>query len=386
MKRLYFDNAASAWPKAPGVGEAMAGYLADVGCNVGRGDYSSAYTAAGVLLDTRERLCRLFGAPAPQNVIFTPGATYSLNMVLKGLLRPGDRVCTSGLEHNAVLRPLRQLETQGVTVEYLPCAPTGELSLETLRRQLTGDVRLLVLTHASNVCGTLLPIAGAGALCRERGVFFLVDAAQTAGAVPIHMGEMGIDALAFPAHKGLLGPQGLGGLILTDALAAELSPLVAGGTGSISDSLEMPDFLPDRFEAGTLNLPGVYGLHAALEWLECQDTGALRERVRRLTRHLIARLREYEEDGLRVLGTLDARKQVGVVSVGFSGIDNAEAAFRLERDYGIQTRCGLHCAPMAHQTLGTFPHGTVRFSVGPFTRFEEIDYLQGAVGEILMGG
>lgn len=380
MKRTYqFDQAATSFPKAEGVAEAMTEYLTQVGGNVGRGAYPSACDAAEAVLEVRERLCTLLGGPAPQNVILTPGCTYSLNFVLKGLLRPGDRVAVSGLEHNAVLRPLRQMEARGVTVDCLPCRATGELDLAAAERRLTPDTRLVVLTHASNVCGTLLPVAEVGALCRERGIFLCVDAAQTAGSVPIHMGKMHIDALAFPGHKGLLGPQGIGGLIVTDALARALDPLVTGGTGSASDSPEMPELLPDRFEPGTLNLPGVYGLRAALRWLEGQDLEVLRRREIKLTGHLIARLREMEEDGLKIFGTLDAARQVGVVSVDFPRLDNAEAAFQLERDYGVLTRCGLHCAPLAHRTLGTFPAGIVRFSVGPFTRFEDVDYLQAAV-------
>lgn len=384
MKRTYlFDQAATSFPKAEGVAAAMTEYLSQMGANVGRGAYQPAYDAAAVVLDVRERLCALFGGPAPQNVILTPGCTHSLNMVLKGLLTPGDRVVTSTVEHNAVMRPLRQLEARGVNVAYLQCSETGALDPAQAAQQLTPDTKLVVLTHASNVCGTLLPVAEIGALCRERGIFFCVDAAQTAGSVPIHMGEMGIDALAFPGHKALLGPQGIGGLILTDKLAAALEPLVSGGTGSRSDSTELPEALPDRFEAGTLNLPGIYGLRAALQWLESQDLDALRRREIKLTGHLIARLREMEEDGLKILGTLDETKQVGVVSVDFPEIDNAEAAFQLEQNFRVLTRCGLHCAPMAHQTLGTFPQGTVRFSVGPFTRFEDVDLLQAAVCDVM---
>ena len=237
MKRTYqFDQAATSFPKAEGVAEAMTEYLTQVGGNVGRGAYPSAWDAAEAVLEVRERLCTLLGGPAPQNVILTPGCTYSLNFVLKGLLRPGDRVAVSGLEHNAVLRPLRQMEARGVTVDYLPCRATGELDLAAAERRLTPDTRLVVLTHASNVCGTLLPVAEVGALCRERGIFLCVDAAQTAGSVPINMGKMHIDALAFPGHKGLLGPQGIGGLIVTDALARALDPLVTGGTGIVKES------------------------------------------------------------------------------------------------------------------------------------------------------
>ena len=270
MRRVYMDNGATSYPKAPGVGEAMADYILNVGCNIGRGDYAAAYDAASLALETREQVKRLVNGPGARNVIFTPGSTHSLNYLIKGLLRPGDRVVTSPMEHNGVLRPLTQLQAEGVEVDFLPCNDKGELLLEEVPAHLTPGTRAVVLTHASNVCGTILPIGAVGKLCRERGIRFLVDASQTAGAVPIDMEEMGIDGLAFPGHKALLGPQGIGLMVVTDALAGELTPLVAGGTGSVSHELTMPSFLPDRFEAGTLNLPGIYGLHAALTYLEEQ--------------------------------------------------------------------------------------------------------------------
>lgn len=383
--RRYFDCAATSWPKAPGVADAMAAYLRDIGCNVGRGAYQTAYDAGAAVLDVRERLCRMFGGPAPQNVILTSGATHALNLVLGGLLRPGDRVVTTPMEHNSVLRPLHRLEARGVRVDYLACDRQGALLPGQAEALITPEVRLVVLTHASNVCGTRMPIEKIGRLCRENGVFFCVDGAQTAGSLPIDMAAMDIDALALPGHKGLLGPQGIGALLLTDAMAEAVEPLLAGGTGSRSDSLDMPDFLPDRFEAGTLNLPGVYGLQAALRWLEGQDAAALRDREVRLTGHLLARMRELAPGGLGIPGTDRASDRAGIVSVDFLNLDNGEAAFRLDREYGVQCRCGLHCAPLAHRALGTFPRGTVRFSVGPFTRFEDVDYLQAAVWDILGG-
>ena len=383
MRQVYLDNGATSFPKAPGVGRAMAEYVEQVGCNIGRGGYAPAYAAAGAVLEVRERLCALVNGPGARNVLFTSGATWGLNLLLKGLLRPGDRVVTSPMEHNAVLRPLKQLEKQGVIVDYLPCTDRGELMVEELPARLTAGTRAVMLTHASNVSGTVFPIEQVGKLCRERGIFFLVDAAQTLGALPVDMERMGIDGLAFPGHKGLLGPQGIGGVVVTDALARALEPLAAGGTGSQSHLLEMPDALPDRFEAGTLNLPGICGLGAALDYLE-REGQSLREREHRLAGHLWARLTELEEDGLRVLGTGDPEQRVGVVSVDFLRGDNGEMAFRLEQEYGILTRCGLHCAPTAHRTLGTFPQGAVRFSVGPFTSFEEIDYVQDAVYRLLL--
>ena len=381
MDNVYLDNGATSFPKAPGVGEAMCRYVERLGRNVGRGSYAPAMEAAGGVLAVREKLAALVGAPDPRNIIFTPGATWGLNLLLRGLLRPGDRVITSPMEHNAVLRPLEQLRAAGVTVELLPCTDRGELVLDGLAERLPG-ARAVALTHASNVSGTLFPIAQVGALCRQAGVFFLVDAAQTLGVLPVDVAAMGIDGLAFPGHKGLLGPQGIGGLALSPALAQALEPVVSGGTGSMSESLAMPPFLPDKFEAGTLNLPGIFGLGAALDYLAAEGE-ALRARERKLARHLWYRLMELDGEGLRVLGSGEPDRRVGVVSVDFPGRDNGEMAFRLEQEYGVQTRCGLHCAPLAHRTLGTFPQGAVRFSVGPFNTFAEIDYLEGALEELL---
>ena len=381
MDNVYLDNAATSFPKAPGVGEAMCRYVERLGRNVGRGSYAPAMEAAGGVLAVREKLAALVGAPDPRNIIFTPGATWGLNLLLRGLLRPGDRVITSPMEHNAVLRPLEQLRAAGVSVELLPCTDRGELVLDGLAEKLPG-ARAVALTHASNVSGTLFPIGQVGALCRQAGVFFLVDAAQTLGVLPVDVAAMGIDGLAFPGHKGLLGPQGIGGLALSPALAQALEPVVSGGTGSMSESLAMPPFLPDKFEAGTLNLPGIFGLGAALDYLAAEGE-ALRARERKLARHLWYRLMELDGEGLRVLGSGEPDRRVGVVSVDFPGRDNGEMAFRLEQEYGVQTRCGLHCAPLAHRTLGTFPQGAVRFSVGPFNTFAEIDYLEGALEELL---
>ena len=385
MRSVYLDNGATSYPKAPGVGEAMAHYITNIGCNIARGGYQQAYDAAGRVLEIREKLNSLVNGPGSRNVVFAPGATAGLNMLLKGLLRPGDKVLTSPMEHNAVLRPLEQLKKRGVTVELLPCTQRGELILEGLADRLTSDVRAVILCHGSNVSGTRFPIAQVGPLCRERGVFFLVDAAQTLGAIPVDMAAMAIDGLAFPGHKGLLGPQGIGGLVITDTLAGELEPLLSGGTGSMSESLDMPPFLPDRLEAGTLNLPGIFGLGAALDYLEGEGE-ALRIREHKLAGHLWARLMELEEDGVRVLGSRDPSNRTGVVSIDFLKADNGEMAFRLEQEYGIQTRCGLHCAPLAHKTLGTFPQGAVRFSTGPFTTFADIDAAAGAVEALLAGG
>ncbi|MCQ4895106.1 aminotransferase class V-fold PLP-dependent enzyme [Anaerotruncus sp. DFI.9.16] len=383
MQKVYFDHAATSFPKPPEVVSAMVAYMERVGSNVGRGGYASAYEAAGTVLAARERLCALLGGPDPRNVIFTLNVTEALNMILKGFLRPGDHVLVSAVEHNAVMRPLVQLSQTGVAFDRIPCDGEGALCLDALDGLVRPSTRAVVLTHASNVAGTIQPVAQVGAFCRAHGLRFIVDCAQTAGMEPVDMGSMGIDALAFTGHKGLLGPQGTGGFLVTDAFEKELDPLISGGTGSFSHLETVPALLPDRFEAGTLNLPGIYGLHAALGFLEKTGIDVIRARERALTARFLAAV---AEDGrIRVAGPRTAEGRTAVVSLDFPGRDNAEIAFRLDSEYGVMTRCGLHCAPNAHRTLGTYPQGTVRFSFGYGNTEEEIDYASDAIGRILNG-
>lgn len=380
MEHIYLDYGSTAFPKAPGVGQAMADYIDQVGVNIGRGGYEAAYHTAEVVLDTRERLCRLFGWNRPESVIFTSGVTASLNILLKGFLRSGDRVAATSMEHNAVLRPLAQLAQSGVEVEIISCERDGSLPPERLEEALRRRPRALVMTHASNVCGTLLPAEEAAALCRRYGVRMILDCAQTGGVFPVDMLGWGVDALAFAGHKGLLGPQGIGGFLITGEMAMEVTPLLAGGTGSQSHLETMPDFLPDRFEAGTLNLPGIFGLRAALDYVERQGIHTLRQRSIARTDQLLRGLVRIRD--IRVVGRPGTEGRGAVVSVDFLHLDNAQAAYELENRWGIETRCGLHCAPKAHQTLGTYPQGTVRFTPGHATTEEEIDRAVSAIEEI----
>ncbi len=384
MRRIYLDNSSTSFPKAPGVGEAMSRYVTEIGCNIGRGGYGPAYEAGAAVHDTRTRLARMFGFPGPKNVIFTPSVTYSLNYVIQGLLRPGDHVIISAMEHNAVARPCEMLKGRGVEVSVVPADPeTGLLvpgALETLFR---GNTRLMVLCHASNVTGTLQDAAAAGLACRRRGVFFVLDAAQSAGPVPIDREEMKLDGLCLTGHKGLLGPQGTGALLMTDELAEALSPTVFGGTGSKSDLLTMPAFLPDRFEAGTLNLPGIYGLRAALEFLEKTGRDAVRRKEEQLLEEFLDELASVP--AARVVGSAGPGRRIAVCSVDLEGFDNAEAAAVLEGEYGVMTRCGLHCAPMAHRAVGTFPKGTIRFSFGYFNTPEDVREAAAALRDITEG-
>ncbi len=381
MNKIYLDNGSTSFPKAPGVGKAMADFIETVGVNIGRGGYQEAYSAAEVVLDTREQLCRLFHFDQPENVVFTGGITASMNILLKGLLQPGDRVLTTSMEHNAVMRPLRQLEQKGVEVRLIPCKADGTLDLEAFYEMATPGTRALVMTHASNVCGTIMPVKDVAEYCQFLGIKTMVDCAQTAGVLPVDMADWGVDAIAFAGHKGLLGPQGIGGFLIADELAAEVEPLLSGGTGSISHLETVPAFLPDRFEPGTQNLPGIFGLHAALSYLEKVGVEQICQHEMALAARLLEGFSKLE--GIRVVGRRQLTGRTAVVSVDFLQMDNADAAFLLEDEYGIMTRCGLHCAPQAHKTVGTYPQGTVRFVPGRETTEGEIDRALAAVQEIL---
>ena len=384
MEPIYLDNASTSFPKPPQVAQAMFDYVTGCGCNIGRGGYEGAYQAEETVLRTRQQLCRLFHGPDSRCVAFTKNITESLNVLLKGLLRPGDHVLVSAMEHNAVMRPLTQLTRRGVTFDRIPCRPDGTLMTERLPGLLRENTRAVVMLHASNVCGTLLPAAEVGTFCRENGLLFLLDTAQTAGAFPIDMEAMGADALAFTGHKGLRGPQGIGGFLLREELAGQIDPLISGGTGSRSDSERMPDFMPDRFEAGTMNLPGIAGLHAALQYLK--EYGM--ENIARQELAICQRFLDGAQQlpNTRVVGKLDTDKRAAIVSLDFEKMDNPEVAFLLSDRYGVMTRCGLHCAPRAHQTLGTFPQGTVRFSFSHHNTPEEVDICLEGLRQILSQG
>lgn len=377
---VYLDNAATSYPKAPGVASAMADYVEKVGATINRSSYASAQEAGLVTLSLRERLCRLFNHPDPTHAVLTPGATAGLNMVIKGLLRPGDHCLVSSMEHNAVMRPLVQLEREGVAFERIPCDAQGRLRLEALPGMIKLNTRLVVMAHGSNVCGTVQDAEAVGKICRERSVPFALDAAQTAGHIEVDFERFGLAALVVPGHKGLLGPQGIGALLLDADFARRLTPLVAGGTGSASDSEELPDWMPDRFESGTPNMPGVYGWEAALGWLENTGIETLENHEKTLSKRFLEGI--YGLKNVKLYGATVPERRTGVFSVGFLNCDNAEAAWRLEREFGILTRCGLHCAPSAHKTLGSFPEGSVRLSTGWANTEADIDAALSAIAAI----
>ena len=380
MERIYFDNASTSFPKAEGVAEAVYHYLKDCGCNINRGGYDEAYQAEETVLRTRQQLTELFHGPDCRNVVFTRNSTESLNVLLKGFLKAGDHVLVSAMEHNAVMRPLSQLTEQDVSFDRIPCMADGTLDISAMDRLLRENTCAVVMLHASNVCGTLIPVETVGAFCHAHGLRFILDTAQTAGVFPIDMEAMHIDALAFTGHKGLLGPQGIGGFILQPDMVPLVQPLIAGGTGSISHEEQMPSFMPDRFEAGTMNLPGIMGLHAALCWLERETIAAVRSHELELTERFLSGALDIP--CLRVVGRQDIAGRAGVVSVVPENADPALAADALGREYGIMVRVGLHCAPNAHKTLGTFPTGTIRFSFGRWNTPQQVDTALSALREL----
>lgn len=363
--RLYLDHAATSFPKPEGVLEAMRAYAERMGASAGRGAYREAMETGEVLADCRRRLARLIGSKRPEQIIFTFNCTGALNQAIKGILRRGDHVVATTMEHNSVLRPLNGLTRAGaIEVDYVAAdRATGIVRPDELLAAVRGNTRMICLVHASNVTGTLQAIEQVGDAARRRGVLLLVDAAQTAGHVPIDVEAMGIDLLAVPGHKGLMGPLGTGALYVREGLESEMTPLVEGGTGSVSEQPVQPEFMPDRFESGSHNAIGLAGLGAALAWLEVQTTASLVAHERALCEQFIEETAGIE--GLTVYGPRDARQRVGVFSVRVAGFSPEELSGVLEGEFGVLTRSGLHCAPLAHETIGTHAEGgTTRISFG----------------------
>lgn len=383
MKKTYLDNGSTSFPKAPGVGRAMCEFIEEVGCNIGRGGYENAYDLAEKIYDTRSLLCRLFNFDNERYVVFTPSVTYSLNFLIKGLLKSGDHVIISGIEHNAVARPCEDLKQSGVELSVAPCDSEGRLDFVSFEKLFKENTRLVVMSHASNVNGSIADAQRIGSICRQKGVFFALDAAQSAGVADIDFKKFALSALCVTGHKGLLGPQGIGALLLTPALAEAIDPLICGGTGSASHLLTMPEFMPDKFEAGTLNLPGIIGLNTSLKYILERTPADILKHELELAMYFMDALENT--DGVRIIGIKECKGRLGTVSLDFLDTDNAEVAYRLDAEYGIMTRCGLHCAPLAHQSFGTFPQGTVRFAFGYKNTIEDAEYAAKAIKEIIKG-
>jgi len=383
---IYFDNAATSWPKPPGVAEAMLHFLNQVGANPGRSGHRLSVEAGRIVYQVREALATLFNVRDPLRIVFAANATEALNLALRGYLHAGDHVITASMEHNSVMRPLRALAgpsagRQAITLTVVPCSPQGFLDPADLEVAIRPETVMIVLNHASNVCGSLLPVREAGAIARRHACLLLVDAAQTAGAYPLDVEADQIDLLVFTGHKALVGPMGTGGLAIGERVdLGRLDPLKRGGTGSRSERQEQPDFLPDKYESGTANAVGLAGLGAGVRWVLDRGVPAIRRHEVELTRRLIDGLTGIP--GVTVYGGLDAARQTATVSFNIAGLLPSDVGLALDEEHDIMCRVGLHCAPAAHETLGTFPQGSVRLSLGALTTAGEVDTALEAVDKL----
>ncbi len=376
---IYLDNAATTWPKPESMVKAVGDCIRNTGANPGRGGHQMSLAAGRLIYDARELLAKLFNIDNPSRVVFTGNATESLNLVLKGILKPGSHVVTSSMEHNAVARPLHFLRQQGVEVSIVECSPSGVLDPADVEKVVRKNTKALVVLHASNVTGTIMPVEQLGQIAANHGISFILDAAQTAGYLDIDVEKLHIDALAFTGHKGLYGPQGTGGLFVREGL--EVIPLLQGGTGSKSESLEQPVDLPDRFESGTPNTPGIAGLAEGVRVITQKGLGEIRRHENLLLQRFIDGLEQLRQ--VQIYGPSDPAQRVPVVSLNIKDQDSSEIAFILDRVYGIACRSGLHCSPQAHKTIGTLKKGTVRFSFSMYNTIEEIDRTLHALEEII---
>ncbi len=369
---IYLDNAATSYPKPKEVGQAMLYFLEKVGASPGRSGHRLSLEAGRLLYQTRESLAEFFKVDDPLRIVFTLNVTEAINLVLKGLLQPGDQVITSSMEHNSVMRPLRELEKRGVKVKVVLCSPQGNLDPADIKVSIKKNTKLIVLNHGSNVIGSILPISIVGEIARKHNILFLVDTAQTAGCYPLDIKKDNIDLLAFTGHKALFGPPGTGGLVIGERVdIKKLNPLKVGGTGSWSESEEQPDFLPDIYESGTPNTVGLSGLNEGVRFIIKEGVDKIRQHELDLTQKLIKGLKEIP--GVIIYGEDQVKNKVAVISFNIKDQLPSEVGLVLDEEYNIMCRVGLHCSPAAHKTIGTFPNGTVRFSMSWFNTFEEVD-------------
>lgn len=369
---VYLDNSSTTFPKPKQVIDSMYNYMLNIGGNSGRGNYTNSLQSNRLLYEARETICDFFGFSLPSNVIFTNNITTSFNILIKGLLKPGDHVITSSMEHNSVIRPLINCkENLGIILDIIHADKLGFINVDDLKSTITENTKLVILTQASNVTGSIQNISEIGKICSEKNVFFIVDSAQGAGVLEIDMNSIRANAIAFTGHKSLLGPQGTGGFIIDNKLNNYCNSILQGGTGSLSYSLDQPDFLPDKFECGTLNLPGIIGLTEGIKFINSTGIKNIYKHNHSLMTHLLDGLLNIND--LIVYGDTTGKNITTCVSINMKNLDASELGYLLE-EKGIKTRCGLHCAPSAHKTIGTYPNGTVRLSLSYFNTKKEIDY------------
>jgi cysteine desulfurase family protein len=379
-KMIYFDNAATSWPKPPQVGKAMQKYLKETGASPGRSGHRLSVQAARLVYDTREKLTRLFNASDPLGIVFTKNATEAINIAVFGLLKRGDHVITSSMEHNSVTRPLTAMKDKGVSVTVVACDREGVIEPALVAAAIRKNTKAIFLTHASNVTGAVMPVYDIGVIARKHSLIFCVDAAQTAGCLPIDVRGMNIDLMAFTGHKSLFGPPGTGGLYIREGLEKKIAPLLAGGTGSSSEMEKQPEFMPDRYEAGTPNTVGIAGLQAGVDFVLGEGVKRIEARESELTEMFIESISDLP--GITVYTQKRSRPRLPVVSFNLTDMDPARAAMLLDERYGIMCRSGLHCAPAAHKTIGTYPAGTLRFSFSCLNTQKEVEKAVAAIRKI----
>lgn len=382
MKHIYLDNSATSWPKPESVKDAILDYLANYGASPGRSGHHLAQKAERMVFETRDLIADFFNAPESDRVVFASNATHAINIALKGILKKGDHVITSSMEHNSVMRPLRFLEeTKGVEVTVLQNDHHGKFPLEDLKNNMKKNTKLVLTIHGSNVIGTLNPINEIGEICRQNNVLFMVDAAQSAGYFPIDVQRDHIDLLAFTGHKKLYGPPGIGGLVIRDEIDMEI--FLHGGTGSISEMEAHPKFYPDKLEAGTKNSVGIVGLKAGMEYVLKNGMDNIRNQVTELSTFFVDELLKIEE--IKFYGPSDQTGKLPVISINIKNHISSDVAHFLDKEYGIMTRVGLHCSPAAHKTIGTFPDGTLRFGLGSFNKPDDIVVTIAALKKLIAG-
>jgi cysteine desulfurase family protein len=379
VKTYYFDHAASSWPKPKQVIEAMSKCLNEFGANPGRGSHQMAVKASRGLFETRKTLAKLFGISNPNDICYTMNTTEALNLAIKGSIKVGDHVITTSIEHNSVRRPLEYLrKTKNIEISYIQSDNQGYVNPIEIRNAIQSNTRLVICSHSSNLFGTIVPIEEVAEICHDKKVWLLVDAAQTAGTIPIDVQKMGISMMAFPGHKGLLGPQGTGGLYIHPEI--DLEPLLQGGTGSQSEAIEQPLVRPDRYEAGTQNTVGIVGLNEGVKTVLNETVESIHAKEWALSQRLMEGIQEFK--GIQLLGPNIGKAKTGIVSFVMEQIDAAELAFILDQSFQIAVRAGFHCTPLGHQSAGTTETGAVRASVGFYTTEEEVDHFIHSIKEI----
>ncbi|MGL4731347.1 MAG: aminotransferase class V-fold PLP-dependent enzyme [Clostridium sp.] len=380
--KIYLDNGATSYPKPQNVYNSIMEYMTQIGSNIGRGASSASLKGNHVVFQGREALANFFNFDKVENVVFTPNITYSLNMLIKGSVKNNWHVITSVMDHNSTLRTLHSLKNDGIIdLDIVDADKNGFINIDNFKNLIKENTKLVVLSQASNVCGSIQPLKDIGKICKEKGISFIIDSAQSAGCIDVNFKDLNCSALAFTGHKSLFGPQGTGGFLINDEFNDICKPLIEGGTGSLSSDILQPTFMPDKFESGTMNAPGIAGLLAGIKFINNEGLNTIKEHEDYLAKKFIDGVLNIES--LVLYGSTKTENRTPSISINSTKIDNSELGFILDNEYGIVTRTGLHCAPLAHKALGSYPNGSIRFSLGYFNDEKDVDYALYALNKVI---